>query len=200
MDLSHGRWPIVLIQSNRYRRSYLRTGDEQLARSPEAGPRYSPLGGPPYPEGLDTPRDRYYTRWGLYPDQPYILNPPWSSIVAYDLNLGTVKWKVPFGQDATAAAQGAKNTGAFMAEHDGMIVTATGLMFVAASDGKLRAYDEDTGAVLWTKDLPAAAQGIPAMFELAGRQCLVIARQGVRRQAAAPVQTVRRPAQPTDFT
>jgi quinoprotein glucose dehydrogenase len=138
------------------------------------GPQYSQLGGPPYPEGLDVPKDRYYTRWGLYPDQPFVINPPWSQIVAYDLNTGTIKWKVPFGQDAVAAREGAKDTGAFMAEHHGMIVTATGLIFLAASDGKLRAYDEETGKVLWTVTLPAASEGIPAMYEVNGRQYLVV--------------------------
>ena len=87
--------------------------------------RYTPLGGPDYPAGSETPRVRYYTDWGLYPDQPYIISPPWSQVVAYDLNAGTIKWKVPLGQDAAAAAQGAKDTGAFMAEHHGIIVTST---------------------------------------------------------------------------
>ena len=141
---------------------------------PPVGPRYSPLGGPPYPEGLDTPRDRYYTLWGLYPDQPFVISPPWSSVVAYDLNKGTIKWKVPFGQDAKAAEEGATDTGAFMAEHHGMIVTATGLIFIAASDGKLRAYDEETGKTLWTVTLPSSSEGIPAMYEANGRQYLVI--------------------------
>jgi quinoprotein glucose dehydrogenase len=139
-----------------------------------AGPRYSQLGGPPYPEGLDTPSDRYYTRWGLYPDQPFVINPPWSSVVAYDLNKGTIKWKVPFGQDAKAAEEGATDTGAFMAEHHGMIVTATGLIFIAASDGKLRAYDKETGKTLWTVTLPSSSEGIPAMYEVNGRQFLVL--------------------------
>jgi len=138
------------------------------------GPRYSQLGGPPYPEGLDTPGDRYYTRWGLYPDQPFVISPPWSSVVAYDLNKGTIKWKVPFGQDAKAAQEGATDTGAFMAEHHGMIVTATGLIFLAASDGKLRAYDEETGKTLWTVTLPSSSEGIPAMYEVNGRQYLVV--------------------------
>jgi quinoprotein glucose dehydrogenase len=136
--------------------------------------RYSPLGGPAYPQGLNTPRDRYYTRWGLYPDQPFVINPPWSSVVAYDLNTGTIKWKVPFGQDAKAAEEGATDTGAFMAEHHGMIVTATGLIFLAASDGKLRAYDEETGKTLWTVTLPSSSEGIPAMYEVSGRQYLAL--------------------------
>jgi quinoprotein glucose dehydrogenase len=141
---------------------------------PRNGGQYSPLGGPPYPPGTKTPTDRYYTDWGLYPNQPYIISPPWSSVVAYDLNAGTIKWKVPLGQDAVAEAEGARDTGAFMAEHHGMIVTSTGLIFIAASDGKIRALDEDTGKVLWTATLPAGSEGIPSMYEAKGRQFLVV--------------------------
>jgi glucose dehydrogenase len=135
---------------------------------------YTPLGGPGYPDGVDAPPNRYYTNWGLYPDQPYVINPPWSSIVAYDLNKGTIKWKVPLGEDARAAQQGARDTGVFMAEHHGMIVTSTGLLFVATTDGKVRAHDEETGKVLWTATLPSGSEGMPAMYEVNGRQFLVV--------------------------
>ena len=103
-----------------------------------------------------------------------MISPPWSSLVAYDLNHGTIKWKVPLGQDAEAAAEGAKNTGVFMAEHHGIIVTSTGLVFVATSDGKIRAHDEDTGKVLWAGTLPGGSEGIPAMYAVGGRQYLVV--------------------------
>src|SRR5260370_24827337 len=55
-----------------------------LELRPPTGPRYSQLGGPPYPKGLDAPGDRYYTCSGLYPDQPFVISPPWTSIGAYD--------------------------------------------------------------------------------------------------------------------
>ena len=141
---------------------------------PVLEPRPSPLGGPPYPAGVDAPPNRYYTDWGLYPNQPYIIGPPWSAIVAYDLNKGTIKWRVPLGEDARAAAEGAKNTGVFMAERHGIIVTSTGLLFVATTDGKVRAHDEETGKILWTGTLPAGSEGIPAMYEVNGRQFLVV--------------------------
>jgi len=153
-------------------------GGLEIPRS--TGAHYSPLGGPAYPQGTKTPHERYYTNWGLYPDQPYVIGPPWSSVVAYDLNSGTIKWKVPLGEDAKAAAQGARDAGAFMAEHHGMIVTSTGLIFVSASDSKIRALDEETGAVLWTADLPASAEGVPAMYEAGGRQYLVVSASSER--------------------
>ena len=141
---------------------------------PVLEPRPSPLGGPPYPAGVDAPANRYYTDWGLYPNQPYIIGPPWSAIVAYDLNTGTIKWRVPLGEDARAAAEGAKDAGVFMAERHGIIVTSTGLLFVATTDGKVRAHDEETGRVLWTGTLPAGSEGVPAMYEVNGRQYLVV--------------------------
>jgi quinoprotein glucose dehydrogenase len=136
--------------------------------------RYTPLGGPAYPDGVEAPANRYYTDWGLYPNQPYVIGPPWSAIVAFDLNKGTIKWRVPLGEDARAVQEGAKNAGVFMAERHGMIVTSTGLLFVATTDGKVRAHDEETGAVLWTASLPAGSEGLPAMYEVNGRQFLVV--------------------------
>jgi quinoprotein glucose dehydrogenase len=136
--------------------------------------RYTPLGGPPYPDGVEAPTNRYYTDWGLYPNQPYIIGPPWSALVAYDLNSGTIKWRVPLGEDARAAVEGAKNAGVFMAERHGLILTSTGLLFVATTDGKIRAHDEETGKVLWTGNLPAGSEGLPSMYEVSGRQFLVV--------------------------
>jgi quinoprotein glucose dehydrogenase len=59
-------------------------------------------------------------------------------------------------------------------EHHGIVVTATGLVFVNGRDGKIRAFDEDDGKALWTATLPAGTEGIPAMYEVNGRQYLVV--------------------------
>jgi quinoprotein glucose dehydrogenase len=64
----------------------------------------------------------------------------------------------------------------------GIITTASGLLFHAGLDSKLRAYDAETGRVLWTGDLPAGSRGIPAMYEVSGKQYLLVsATQGIGR-------------------
>nr|WKN34816.1 PQQ-binding-like beta-propeller repeat protein [Tunicatimonas sp. TK19036] len=130
--------------------------------------------GDPYPEDAEAPSVRYYIPpgWGL--QYPYVIGPPWSSIVAYDLNEGTVKWRKPIGQDLEAAKEGGKNTGVPRAQRNGMVVTSTGLVFSTAKDGKIYAFDADNGEVLWTGELPRATEGIPAMYEVGGRNYLVV--------------------------
>jgi quinoprotein glucose dehydrogenase len=136
---------------------------------PAIGP-YGMMGGPQYPAGVDVPRERYYSGWNVM--YKYI-DPPWSTLTAYDLNRGTIKWKVPIGEEEAAVKLGARNTSA-IEEQRGIIVTATGLVFLASSDGKVRAYDDKTGKTLWTSQLPGGNRAIPAMYELDGRQYLVI--------------------------
>ena len=132
--------------------------------------------GAPYPEGVDAPPVRYYTGYGL---SNTIVKPPYSTLTAYDLNAGTIKWQVPTGNEPRAVSQGATETGV-ISQRSGMITTSTGLLFHAGDDAKVRAYDVETGKVLWTGDLPAGSRGSPAMYEVGGRQYLVVnASQGV---------------------
>ncbi len=70
-------------------------------------------------------------------------------------------------------------------------MTGGGLVFVAtSSDRKLRAYDEDTGKVVWETKLPAAAEGVPAAYEVGGRQYIALCVAGgnglMARGALAP--------------
>jgi quinoprotein glucose dehydrogenase len=123
-----------------------------------------------YPEGLDVPDVRYNSAWAVSYNA---IKPPWSTITAYDLNKGTIKWQVPAGDDLAMAAQGVHNTGSRQLR-TGFIVTATGLVFQVGGDRKVRAYDEETGRVLWTKEIGGSSRGVPAMYEVNGRQYLVI--------------------------
>jgi quinoprotein glucose dehydrogenase len=163
--------------------------------NPESAPGPLPEGGEP-PAGANSAGDtvRFWTGYGL---QPSIIKPPWSVITAYDLNLGTIKWQVPFGEAPQAASEHLKGTG-IMLPRNGPVVTATGLYFIATKDeGKLRAYDQDTGKVLWSVDLPAASEGVPAIYEVNGREYLVVCatsakqteipRDGPEQPTATPV-------------
>jgi quinoprotein glucose dehydrogenase len=126
-----------------------------------------------YPAGLDVPSVRYYTGYGL--GNPHIMTGPWSRLVAYDLNAGTIKWQVPLGVDRMAAEQGGANAGVPRgSQRMGMIVTSTGLLFATAKDGKVRAYSTDDGKILWSADLPQGTEGLPAMYEVNGRQYLIV--------------------------
>ena len=58
---------------------------------------------------------------------------------------------------------------------NGIMPTKAGLVFIAGNDGKLRAYDEDTGKELWAGTLPGPSRGVPVMYEAKGRQYLVVA-------------------------
>jgi len=99
--------------------------------------------------------------------------PPWSSLTAYDLNRGTLKWKIPLGEVPELAAQGIRGTG-FPFLKTGPVVTAGGLIFTATRDHMVRAYDEETGRVLWEKRLDTPLQGIPSVYEAGGREYLVV--------------------------
>jgi quinoprotein glucose dehydrogenase len=140
---------------------------EAKVRTVKGGGRF----GDPYPKSIsDTPSVRYFSKgYGL--DQPYLAPPPWSEIISYDLNRGTIKWRVPLGQ-----SDNGKNTGSPSKwPRYGMIVTSTGLVFCTAGDGTIYAYDADNGNVLWSAKLPMESDALPSMYEINGRHYLVVA-------------------------
>jgi glucose dehydrogenase len=100
--------------------------------------------------------------------------PPWSQLTAYDLNKGTILWQIPNGEVAGVPSRTGTPTGS-QAARGGPVATAGGLLFVGTgSDRKLRAYDQDNGRVLWEYALPAATEGVPAVYEVNGRQYVAI--------------------------
>lgn len=104
--------------------------------------------------------------------------PPWGTLLAIDLHTGRKKWEVPLGYMLdTLKYPGAAQWGSL--NFGGAIVTAGGLVFVAASmDGHLRAFDTRTGAMLWEFQLPAGGQTTPMSYAIDGKQYVVIAAGG----------------------
>lgn len=99
--------------------------------------------------------------------------PPWGTLNAIDLNTGKIIWKDTLGDVPEFKAKGI-HTGT--ENYGGPAVTAGGLVFIAAtSDSKMRAFNKTNGKLLWEVDLPACGYATPAVYEVKGKQFLVIA-------------------------
>jgi glucose dehydrogenase len=127
---------------------------------------------------------RYVTEgFGLYPT---IVNPPYTTLTAYDLNQGTIRWQIGLGDDLRLVEQGVKGTGTAATTKGGIIPTATGLVFVTAADRKVHVYDSSTGKQLTELQLGGPTSGSPSMYELGGRQYLLVTAAAAGARGAAP--------------
>ncbi|MCW9713762.1 PQQ-binding-like beta-propeller repeat protein [Aliifodinibius salicampi] len=101
-------------------------------------------------------------------------SPPWGTLNAINLNTGEHEWGIPLGEYPDLRERGIAPTGT--ENYGGPVVTAGGLVFIAATlDEKIRAFDKQTGELLWEHDLPAAGFATPSVYEIDGKQYLVIA-------------------------
>lgn len=111
------------------------------------------------------------------PDGYPAVEPPWGTLNAIDMNKGEFLWQVPFGELPELTARGIPQTGA--ENYGGPVATAGGLLFIGATkDEMFRAFDKDTGEILYETKLPAGGYATPATYEVEGRQYVVIAAGG----------------------
>jgi YVTN family beta-propeller protein len=150
------------------------SGGAQVRTTPAGG--RGRLGGPrPYPEGVEqTPQ---YTI-NAYGTIGVMMKPPFTKLSRYDLNAGTIKWQVGLGDDARLAAHGITGTGVTQMRSS-LIVTSGGLIFAPGGDSKLRAYDTETGTLLWTSPaLGGTIRGGHSMYQIGDRQYVLVAVSG----------------------
>jgi len=84
---------------------------------------------------------------------------------------------VPLGNYPEFQKRGAPPTGT--ENYGGPVVTAGGLVFIGATrDKKFRAFDKDTGELLWEKSLPGNGHATPSIYMVEGKQYVAIAVTG----------------------
>jgi quinoprotein glucose dehydrogenase len=117
-----------------------------------------------------------FRRW--LDDEGYpAIKPPWGTLNAVDLNSGDIKWSVVLGEYPELTARGIPPTGT--ENYGGPLITAGGAIFIGATaDETFRAFDKETGELLWKAKLPFGGNASPSTYMAGGRQYVVISAGG----------------------
>jgi quinoprotein glucose dehydrogenase len=114
------------------------------------------------------------------------IKPPWGTLNAIDLNTGEYLWKVPVGNIAELQKPGDPPTGA--GSSAGPIVTAGGLVFFGGTrENVLRAYDKDSGKLIWETRLPGRGSATPCTYWSHGKQYLAISVEGSKEDPGGSI-------------
>src|SRR5579864_2570729 len=120
-----------------------------------------------------------------------VIKPPYGVISAVDLDHGTLKWKVPYGETPDAvrnhpALKGLNIPNTGQGGSVGLLVTKT---LVVLGDSQVtsvthprgamfRAYDKQTGKEVGAVWMPAPQSGSPMTYQANGKQYMVVAVSG----------------------
>jgi glucose dehydrogenase/cytochrome c553 len=168
------------------------------AFDPDTGAMYVPIRHKPNAAGLtkgDPSRTNMaYVQSGNHivqgPRGLPILKPPYSEVVAVDMNRGEHLWRVPLGKPSayirnhTAIAElnlDWDSMGDFDIRPSPLLTKS--LYFLGASgnlaggtgSAEFRAYDKTNGKMIWEMGMPALVTGAPMTYMLNGRQYIVLA-------------------------
>ncbi len=128
---------------------------------------------PDYPADLSPKPARYKTGYG---QEGYVITPPWSTITAYDLNTGEIQWQTPYGDTPQAGPSDKLRGNVF--PKSGFVILGSGLIVFVDNQSKFYALDQKTGKVIFTRDVANGAAGVPAVYEVNGREYILFALTG----------------------
>ena len=86
----------------------------------------------------------------------------WGNVTAVDYNTGKIRWQVKTPQPMIG----------------GVLATAGGLVFTGEGNGQFKAYDAETGSVLWNFQAGAGVNAPPSSYTVDGKQYVVVAAGG----------------------
>ena len=123
-----------------------------------------------------------------------IMKPPYSRIVALDLNTGDYAWKVPLGTTPKSVSEHPALRGKSIPNTGGvglqalLLVTKTLLIAGEGWGGNpvIRAYDKKTGAIVGEVTIPGMMGSMPMTYMAAGKQYIAF----TVGQANAPAEVV----------
>lgn len=128
--------------------------------------------------------------------------PPWGYLSASDLATGDLLWTQPLG---TGFDTGPLGVPTYLriplgtVTLGGPVLTATGLTFIAAAqDDWIRAFETETGRLVWSARLPAGGQSSAMSYVHEGRQYVVLNAAGHDRIGATPGDYIIAWALPSD--
>ena len=98
--------------------------------------------------------------------------PPWGELIAVEASTGEIAWRQPLGVTVELPI-GKQHTG--RPARAGVIVTASGVLFVASSDdNRFRAFETATGRELWVSRLEQHGNANPLTYLGNGKQYVAV--------------------------
>jgi PQQ-dependent dehydrogenase (methanol/ethanol family) len=86
----------------------------------------------------------------------------WGNVTAVEYDTGNIRWKVKTQQPMIG----------------GILATAGGVVFTGEGNGLFKAYDSETGSVLWKFQAGAGVNAPPSSYTVNGKQYIVVAAGG----------------------
>ena len=118
---------------------------------------------------------KYYHKWEDFKDSNGypLIEPPWGSITALDLNTGKIIWKIPFGEYEELTKKGLPITGT--PNRSGVTATKGNLIFASGTpDNKSRAFNSINGKEMWQYKLDAPGSSPPTIYSINNKQYILI--------------------------